>query len=284
MTPAPFATEPRASGTRASPTAQGDPERTRSQAYAIRGLAHEIKGDLDGAIADFNGPSAAIHRQRRVLFPQRRLGGVFVPGNIYASRDQWDQAIADFTAVVRIDPGHIEAYNNRGVAYMRKGQYDKAIADCTVAIRLKPTLASAYGNRGLLQAIKGNLDEAIADFSTAIRLDPRAMNSYYNRSVAYRKKGQFEKAKADFAKAEELAARKAPWQSSFRCARGVVRLFPQQNLVMMEGLQGCFSKGSMRWPPGNPRIPPPLPWPHCRRSNLPPRRRGPAGSEARRNS
>ena len=41
------------------------------------------------------------------------------------------------------------AFSNRGAAYYFLGEYEEAIADCTEAIRLDPDLALAYSNRGL---------------------------------------------------------------------------------------------------------------------------------------
>jgi formylglycine-generating enzyme required for sulfatase activity len=56
-----------------------------------------------------------------------------------AEKGEYDKAIADCTEAIRLDPKHVEAYHNRGVAYWNKGEYDKAIADFTEAIRLEPT-------------------------------------------------------------------------------------------------------------------------------------------------
>ena len=72
------------------------------------------------------------------------------------------------------------AYNNRGNAYLVKHQYDRAIADYDAAIRLKPDFAVAYYNRGLAHANSGQYDRAVADFGSAARLEPdhaRAHNS-----------------------------------------------------------------------------------------------------------
>src|SRR5256885_4009993 len=41
----------------------------------------------------------------------------------------YDQAIADFDAALRINPNHVRAYVNRGNASFAKRDYDRAIAD-----------------------------------------------------------------------------------------------------------------------------------------------------------
>jgi tetratricopeptide (TPR) repeat protein len=58
----------------------------------------------------------------------------------------------------------------RGASFFEKGDFDNAIADCTEAIRLDPKDALAYLNRGLAYRSKGDSDKAIADFKEAIRL------------------------------------------------------------------------------------------------------------------
>jgi len=42
-----------------------------------------------------------------------------------------------------------EIYYNRGVAYHKKGLFDEAIADYTRAIEINPEDAEAYHNRGV---------------------------------------------------------------------------------------------------------------------------------------
>ena len=89
----------------------------------------------------------------------------------YSSAGPWDEAIAAWTEVVRLDPENAEWHRMRGLAYSYKGDHDRAIADCDRAIRLDPTYAAAYVQRGWAYAKKGDYDKAIADCSEAIRFD-----------------------------------------------------------------------------------------------------------------
>jgi len=61
-------------------------------------------------------------------------------------------------------------YHYRGEAYRRKGDYDQAIADCTKAIRIDPKYAWAYYSRGLAYKKKGDTNRANADFAEAKKL------------------------------------------------------------------------------------------------------------------
>jgi tetratricopeptide (TPR) repeat protein len=64
-------------------------------------------------------------------------------------------------------------YNIRGIAYGKKGEYDNAIADYTRAIEIDPNDAWAYCNRGGAYDEKGDYDKAIADYTQAIEIDPK---------------------------------------------------------------------------------------------------------------
>jgi tetratricopeptide (TPR) repeat protein len=81
------------------------------------------------------------------------------------------------------------AYGNRGAAYGGKGDYDQAIADCTRAIRLDPNYADAYSNRGAAYVIKGNYGRAIADWEAALRINPNNAQARQNIEIVRQKRG-----------------------------------------------------------------------------------------------
>jgi len=65
----------------------------------------------------------------------------------YEKKD-FDNAIAEFTDAVRLNPKNYLAFQERGRAWSRKNQYDNAIADYNAAIRLGYGDSDAYGGRG----------------------------------------------------------------------------------------------------------------------------------------
>ena len=121
-----------------------------------------------------------------------------------AKLGQWEAAIADYDGAIRLQPGFADAYSNRGIAKAKLGRWESGIADHDKAISLQPGLASAYNNRGNAKAGLGQLEAAIADHDEAIRLQPGLASAYNNRGNAKADLGQLEAAIADHDEAIRL--------------------------------------------------------------------------------
>lgn len=79
-------------------------------------------------------------------WPRGRIiyAGLIANGMAYASKGQQDRAIADFDAVIRINPRDVNVLYLRGKAHFDKGDHRRAIADYSEAIRLIPKDAVAF--------------------------------------------------------------------------------------------------------------------------------------------
>ena len=71
-----------------------------------------------------------------------------------------------------------QAYRERGIAYQAKGKYDNALADFTKAIRLNPKDARLYLLRKAIYWETGELDKCWADLMEACRLDPKVRAAF----------------------------------------------------------------------------------------------------------
>lgn len=128
--------------------------------------------------------------------------------NYYAGH--FEEAIADYTDSIRLDPQNANTYYNRGVIYQEEKQdYDRAIADYGEAIRLNPRNTRAYTGRGLSYKNKGSYDLAIADYSEAIRINPKYTNAYVWRGTVYQELHNYDLAIADYTDAILLDPRNA---------------------------------------------------------------------------
>ena len=64
-------------------------------------------------------------------------------------------------------------HSNRGIAYGKAGDFERAIADFDAALRINPNHVRATINRGNANFAKRDYQSAIADFTQAIRLEPK---------------------------------------------------------------------------------------------------------------
>ena len=58
-----------------------------------------------------------------------RAEGYYGRGVTYYASGEYEQAIADFTQAIGMDPDFVEAYYDRAIAHRNLGDYEQAIAD-----------------------------------------------------------------------------------------------------------------------------------------------------------
>ncbi len=88
-------------------------------------------------------------------------------------RSEHELAVAQFDAVLAMEPRHAEAHLNRGAALIQLRQYGPAIAAITEAMGLgvrEPH--KAYFNRGVAREALRDLRGAYEDYSTALEIQP----------------------------------------------------------------------------------------------------------------
>ena len=114
-----------------------------------------------------------LGRATRKRVPAAAIGSAtkaFERGESFASRVDFDSAIAAYSEAVRLNPNYADAFHKRGYAYAELGALDLAMADWTEAIRLNPKLARAYYNRGVAYLRRGDKLKAERDFAQAKKL------------------------------------------------------------------------------------------------------------------
>lgn len=114
-----------------------------------------------------------------------------IKGGSYSEKKDYKQAIAEYTAAIKIDPSYFDAYESRAHAYWSLNDYDKAIADYTTAINIGSDDHSSFYYRGLIYEGKKDYDHAIADFKKAIEIDPDySKHIYDNIYKIYKNRGE----------------------------------------------------------------------------------------------
>src|SRR5689334_11787257 len=101
----------------------------------------------------------------------KRKAAYYLRGNIFSDQSAWPQAIADYSAAIKIDPNYAAAWRGRAEAYNQSKDYDRAIADFSRFIQLDPN-SDGWLGRGTVWMAKDDVNQAIADFSEMISRHP----------------------------------------------------------------------------------------------------------------
>ncbi len=90
---------------------------------------------------------------------------------IYRKQKKWDEAAADFTSAIVIDPKDISAFVNRGDVKMYKGDYAAAVDDFTTCIKGSEATYYPPLRRGVAYLGSNDYENAISDFNAALKFD-----------------------------------------------------------------------------------------------------------------
>jgi Flp pilus assembly protein TadD len=104
-------------------------------------------------------------------------------GDLYMSRSQMPEAVAEFETASRLQPDALPPMVNVALAYNALGQNDKAEASLRQALSLDPTNSAANLNLGMLLAEMGKMSEAEKAFRAAFKVDPKSAQAAYNLGV-----------------------------------------------------------------------------------------------------
>jgi len=96
---------------------------------------------------------------------------------------------------ISLDNTNGAAYSVLSWLYATKRQYEKAIAESERAISLNPNSAESYMRLGLVLAYAGRAEEGIPYMQNALRLNPFPSPNYFsNLAIIYCESGHYEKA------------------------------------------------------------------------------------------
>jgi tetratricopeptide (TPR) repeat protein len=115
-----------------------------------------------------------------------------------------EQAERLYAEALALDPGHLEALNNRGAALRRLGRRVEALASYDRALALDPAGAETHYNRGNVLHDLRRYDEALQSYERALAINPNYAEALLNRGNALRDLGRYAEALASYDKVIEL--------------------------------------------------------------------------------
>lgn len=123
-----------------------------------------------------------------------------------------DEAMEQYQAALRLDPGYADLHINIGSVYEAKGMPDRAVESYREAVRLSPGSAMAHYSLGHAEYALGRVDDAVDEYLTAISLDPALSVAHNNLGVAYSNRGLTDMAMEEY----RLAVKYDPGSASAR--------------------------------------------------------------------
>jgi tetratricopeptide (TPR) repeat protein len=136
-------------------------QRSRIPAHLREGRLLMLRGDLDGALAEFNS----------VLHVSPYMGEAYSHrATVYQAQGRGDDALADLDQALRCDPQLASAYLMRGRLLAERGSYEAAGADLDRYLAMRSSDVEGYLARGLCRAREGRDVEAVADLQRVMKL------------------------------------------------------------------------------------------------------------------
>lgn len=170
-----------------------------------QGLADDAFISFTAALANNPIQDVVLHRRASLLSEMGR----------------YDEAIEDYTTLIRDYPEEVEAYYRRGVLYLEQHNRLKGEADFVKANELDPDHFFTQLSKALLFKLEDNWEAAEKIYSRLVETEPNPDPSILlNRAECYVHTGQTFRASADL-RSVELSQRDNPY---FYFLRGRVRL------------------------------------------------------------
>jgi tetratricopeptide (TPR) repeat protein len=132
--------------------------------------AQQTAEDKVVALIDEDKTEKAIKLATKSLEAGETAQLYYLRGFCYSQLQNFDLAIADFEASLKIAPKAPQTHYDLGYTYFLMGNSEKAIASFDKAIALDKNFAEAYLNRGSIKLQSGDLDGACEDWQMAANL------------------------------------------------------------------------------------------------------------------
>ncbi len=101
----------------------------------------------------------------------------------YWEQNRFDDAVAQWEAIVRSDPNLAEIHYNLGSAYLYRDQFESAVEALKRALAIDPNLPEAYNKLGIICYRQGDIELAFACWKQALRINPDFQEARHNIEI-----------------------------------------------------------------------------------------------------
>ena len=128
-------------------------------------------------------------------------------GEAYDKLGNYDLAITEFEAALRLNPNYFFALSNLGNVYGKKKEYAQAILYTKQALQQKPDYAPGHYNLAKALHMTGNPEKAMLSYRSAIKYNPYFEEAFFNLGFLALEQKQFIEAVDNFKSFLEMQPR-----------------------------------------------------------------------------
>lgn len=188
--------------------------------YIVASYVYETTRDANSK--DF---SAALREVRHCLITldKNDLHWAYnLHGLILHQQGKHDEAIERYNEALRLKPDFLLSVYNVGNSLLEKKQFDQAIAKYKDVLRLDAKnnirTSHAYTQWGVALARQGQIDAAVPLFQKAIAADPMYADAYFQFGTALKQQGKAAEAKEMFQRAADRAPQRREYAAELEPA------------------------------------------------------------------
>lgn len=146
--------------------------------FRVRGLARLAKHDYVQAIADFDR-AIELKADNANAFNQRCWARA-------AQGKELQRALLDCNEALRLRPDYTKVRDSRAFVHYRLNRFNEAIADTSAVLKVNPKFASSLYVRGLAKHGKGDRKGSTADIAAAKAHDPKVAEEFAGYGIPAR--------------------------------------------------------------------------------------------------
>ena len=113
----------------------------------------------------------------------------------------YEQAIAEWKALVATNPDDSRIHNNLGASLALSGRFTEAIPEYEKALQLNPQYHTVHNNLGRALLAAGRVDDAIQSFQKGLEYYPESAELHNHLGLALASKGRINEAEEEFGRA-----------------------------------------------------------------------------------
>lgn len=125
-------------------------------------------------------------------------------GNLFALKDEYDNALSLFNRVITIKPNHPEALANKANCLQKIKKFSEALNFYKKAIEINPNLNNIYFSLGNCLLELRQYDEALINYKKVIKIKPDFYPAYTNQGNCLRYLNRLDEALISYKKAIEI--------------------------------------------------------------------------------